>query len=116
MNDLVKARIIELVPDIHQRWKDSFYVPVRNGAGKDSYSDSEEYVDENPEFTPVQLHDVLRALEYVPIGFVLQLHQHGDAFFFQENQPYWNLATDYDSQEQHVKDFIGTLLGVTSPA
>lgn len=100
--DPIKAKIIELVPDLD--------CPVEESEGEACLAHK------------IRLADVLRALgKHDPEG---KLPFHVDAMgnlrtlapvagkLVSHIHAQWNLATDYDSQTQDVKDFIGTLLGV----
>ena len=49
-------------PELAEAYKDALYVYVRNGAGKDSYSDVCDYVDEYPQWIPLELQHWLRVL------------------------------------------------------
>jgi hypothetical protein len=96
MNDPVKAKIIELVPDIKN-------------------SDIFESI---PTYRPITLADVLRV---VTDKFAISLGEgrfslaFGDIHFsdvFTVKSFTWNLFADYDNQTDEVKAFIGKLLGV----
>lgn len=97
MTDPVKAKIIELVPEI-------------------------EDFDENDALVQrkITLADVLRAIpQRHTIEFSLTdpgILELGCDIYPSENSYVkwckWNLTADYDNQTQEVKDFIGRLIGV----
>lgn len=68
---------------------------------------------------PIQLHDVLRAIEIVraPNSFKLSIDTKGYLTRFNykweaKEQVDWNFAADLDGQSQETKDFISRILGV----
>lgn len=90
MKDLVKAKIISLVPEIASRPK---YLQWLNP--KKSPAIGEKVV--------ILLQDVLLAL--VQTDSLMHLRE-----VFGEISMKWDLRSDYDGQTQEVKDFIGKLI------
>lgn len=129
MNDPVKAKIIELVPEILSVNPTVFKNKVGNwqysyidGAGLNQHS--EEFGMYSSAFDAmlgsgrlecrsITLADVLRAIEEAQEFFWTRKADEyeikgGTARVIVE----WDLTTDYDGQTQEVKDFIGSLLGL----
>ena len=111
-------RIQELVPDLGERYKDSIYIVVREGAGKDSYVSVCDFIDENIIHVPITLAVVLLALtinkEYTMTFAEAEKENMGHDW---ENIMYcfrdmnWNLSKDnFDDQSEDTKTFIGNLL------
>lgn len=109
--DPVRAKIIELVPEIADR--DVKYCSLKNC-----------WIDEH---RPITLPDVLRAIGSSRERHGFTIDSQGDklVMFWSTKDPEnpdhsilvrerWNLAVGYDGQTQAVKDFIGKLLGVES--
>lgn len=100
--DNVKAKLIELVPDIVVN-------PHAQLIGHDRK------VTYFKECRPITLADVLRAIEEQQEFFWTRK---ADAYEITGGAARiiveWNLTTDYDHQTDEVKTFIGTLLGVTN--
>lgn len=111
MTDPIRAKIIELVPDAKGR--SYCTIGPRGGFG---YSTID---------SPITFADVLRAiniqfsgengrvpyrLENDPLEFqYMRFHSEYARF---HHQRFWNLALDFDNQDQPTKDFIGKLIGV----
>lgn len=109
MNDPVKAKIIELVPEIREGCKCRTYADG-------SYCSLPR---------PITLADVLRAIEMCK-GYGDQLLMDSDgsmeyhavnllAGTEPENEMFtatWNLTTDFDNQTDELKAFVGKLIGV----
>lgn len=108
MTDPIKAKIIELVPEIEEVVHD----PDLSRYG----SIGRTYVQR-----PITLADVLRSISKSRGGIgaeVIAVDQDGNfqeqigAGEFHCSMWVWNLTIDYDGQTQEVKTFIGSLLGV----
>lgn len=136
-HDPVKAKIVELVPEIVQLkfgcWvkdKDGEamlmrdYKPCKNTSGHtDMYEGKNERGNTVITFfdevigRPITLADVLRAIQGT--DRVIGIDYWGRFIGCDENLnnvrmfAEWNLTTDYDNQTQEVRTFIGKLLGVT---
>lgn len=105
MTDPIRAKIIELVPEIAGR-NTSVLIPEPFG-GVINHRDSR-----------ITLADVLRAM---PVGIYMKSLGEQVRLVYDEatddetariDPEYWDLTTDYDGQTQEVKEFIGKLLGV----
>jgi hypothetical protein len=99
MNDPIKAKIIEAVPEIYNRF---------NSGTPDSHGWSVSVQDNR-----ITLPDVLRAIP--KHGLVMHLTQHFLFLSYVGNEEIlidWNLTLDWDGQTDEVKKFIGSLLGV----
>lgn len=131
MKDPVKQKIQELNPEIMELKFDcriesstgtiGVFTGVRlNGEVFEIYSNPPGYIHSIPSKLsvilgrPIQLADVLRA---IPIG--LHLKSLGEQVRLVKDDEgsdveleYWDLTTDYDSQSDETKRFIGELLGV----
>lgn len=140
MTDPIRAKIIELVPEIMEttfgcrvlmtskegtqystrvidRWmepdKTYWYKVVGHNGQNWEIEDFDEILGH-----PIQLADVLRAIDRS--GEEILIGQKGEIYqlYGQPQERYtgyvWNLALDFDNQEQPTKDFIGRLLGVTN--
>jgi hypothetical protein len=131
MTDLIKARIVELVPDITK-------CPACDGKGWTAEHGNHH----NPETgecedcpvqvqcemcratgvinRPITLADILRAVEKVQSPRMLLVDPRGHFWYIEnimdpviEAHPSsWNLTADYNGQTNEVKTFIGTLIGV----
>lgn len=123
MTDPVKAKIIELVPEIQEQVcpKCSFKVPAKESG----YHACGGFLRNRGEITerPITLADVLRAIAKSydnwhdeSYGVSLQLSEQSCFLLLETNErgyAKWNLLEPYDNQTQEVKHFIGTLIGVT---
>lgn len=107
MIDPVKAKLIELLPEIEQ---------VCRGKRENHYCPN----CDNSIGRPITLADVLRAIEEVGGTELYAVLADGEIWNvngIQGVKSYgvgitWNLALDYDNQTQEVRAFIGKLLGV----
>lgn len=108
----VREKVIEAVPDLVNKYADSLWVSVRNGAGKDAYSEVEDYINENPEIVPIHLADVLRAT------IVMKSEKRGTGKYtpsyltiLPELITSWNLTKDDLSlQSEQTINFLAELL------
>lgn len=108
--DKVKARLIELVPEIRS------VSDVRCGCGvyycaKNTTNCKRIEINERP----ITLADVLRAI--AKAGTTINIREHGrlwknDSEGFQPGET-WNLALDFDNQTPETRAFIGSLIDVT---
>lgn len=96
MTDPIKAKIIELVPDI-----------LGVGSKRDGHR-----IISVPVQRKITLADVLRAIEK-ELGAGFAVFQGGQIWMGGKYTMFiWNLSADYDGQTDEVKEFIGKLLGV----
>lgn len=138
MKDPIKAKIIELCPDIMElefgcslyqpkHKKTLVYVGKDNGQfavkfeGDDRLIIADSISDCEILGRPITLADVLRAIanrtdeRCITVSCFGQFHEEFHEEDEWDTQPlhhHWNLLKDYDDQEQATKDFIGSLLGV----
>lgn len=97
MNDLVKAKIVSLVPELVKKPFEGHAIYTTR---------------------PITLVDVLRAIGSANNSSVLRVNNLGGFSWFIDQKwkdialPRWNLTTDYDGQTQETRTFIGNLLGV----
>ena len=97
-------RIQELVPSMAEYYKDSLYVPVREGAGKDAYYEVYDFIDENIQYVPITLVIALMAIE---AKMKMKSGNRGGELIM-----LWNLSKDnFNDQSEETKTFIGGLLG-----
>ena len=109
----------EQLPELKETYKDALYVYVRNGAGKDSYSDVCDYIDEYPQWIPLELQHWLRVSHsyrlltegeeyfsgnYVPAGQLLMWHEKAGCIFF-------NLTTGQPATPEDYQAFCN-IVGV----
>jgi hypothetical protein len=105
LREAVRRRIVELVPDAETQkhtWPEA--------DGSLGYAETDK---------PIQLHDVLRAIEkvsrrdyaYSP-GYGVIILNLPDAFI-PEPPVFWNLAVDADGQPEAVWQWLAEVLGVT---
>jgi hypothetical protein len=96
MKDLVKQKIIELVPE----------------------PEGVNYACPRCSLYPNTLADVLRAID--EYGIAIRVDQNGTFWRVIRDEPFrdedgasiwWNLTTDFDGQTDEVKTFIGSLIG-----
>jgi len=121
MTDPIKAKIIELCPDVMEyknvglrkgRWE------CECGATNGSiFTACQSCRTEKPKISnDITLAVVLRAVEKARTieQPVLRVYADGEMVVHEEHRRiFWNLAKDnYDEQSQETKDFIGTLLDV----
>lgn len=141
--DPVKAKLIELVPEIlsdrrgykqdelDQAYRE--YIAICKEVSKEdssrtwasaaiAYERVKKLTDSLLLFQDrsITLADVLRAMKrnvgkYVGVTFDgdFLTREYGADSWIME-MPAWNLTTDYDGQTQEVKDFVGKLIGVTT--
>lgn len=113
-HDPIKAKIIELVPEIMGDWSGCDVCGTMCSGMCDN--------DEGPTARPITLADVLRAILATDLanrtnvlvesgGFISKRKWEGNEHKFISGAE-WNLTADYDGQTQEVKEFIGKLLGV----
>lgn len=104
MTDPVKAKIIEMVPEIMELV--AIGAPVR--ANKENIYSTR----------PITLADVLRAIRSIKdkyrleLGFYKNDLEMCDVGFSPNVSVSWNLTVDFDGQSDEVKAFVGKLLGV----
>lgn len=103
--DPIRAKIVELVPEIETRTFTYSLGHRINIIAPDQR---------------ITLADVLRAIETIYDKKVrnVKLWSGAEINEMKEEQAAvtrrWNLTTDYDNQTQEVKEFLGSLLGVTN--
>lgn len=113
--DSVKAKIIELVPEIASR-----------GGMCIAKSPHPEKCEYETVYREITLADVLRAIgnSRERHGFTIDAQGDKLVMFWSTKDPEnpdhstllrerWNLALSYDNQDQPTKDFIGKLIGIT---
>ena len=113
-------RIQELVPSMVEYYKDSLYVPVREGAGKDAYYEVYDFIDENMQYVPITLAVALMAIlkHNEPDSEEQGLKLESDIVSLVKGHfgyKGWNLSKDnFNDQSEETKTFIGVLLGNNS--